>query len=97
MPSEKDKFMWLKSIKTILNNVEIERVKLNCFQILGQGVQISVSEINCPEPDCPPVKTAILLFKEGQPTQSIFVHKPARDIKMTDLQMALNPLLKKKA
>ena len=81
--------MWLRTLKTFLNTVEIERIKLSCFQILGPNVQVSISEINCPEPDCPPIKTAILLFREGQPTQSIIVHKPAREVQISDLQDAL--------
>lgn len=83
--------MLLRTIKTFLNSVEIERIKLCCFQVLGPGVQVSISEINCPEPDCPPIKTAILLFRDGQPTQSIIVHKPAKDVQIADLQEALSP------
>ena len=81
--------MWLKTIKGFVNQVHLDKVQLTAYQVLGIGVQVSVNEINCPEPDCPPIKTVILMFREGQPTQSITIHKPTRDVQVNDIQLAL--------
>jgi hypothetical protein len=81
--------MWLKKVKSFLNDVEIERIRLTCFEILGPDVQVSISEVSCPEPDCPPVKTMIIVFRPGAPTESIAVHKPAREVRLSDIRTAI--------
>lgn len=81
--------MWLRTLTTFMNSVEIERIKLACFQILGPGVQVSISEINCPEPDCPPIKTVVMIFGEGEPARSVMLHKPIRQVTISDLNAVL--------
>lgn len=81
--------MWLKTIKGFVNQLHLDKLQLAAYEVLGPGVQVSVNEINCPEPDCPPIKTVILVFRAGQPTQSITVHKPTRDVQASDIRMAL--------
>jgi|GEM_PF-7037195 len=81
--------MWLKKIKGFLNDVEVERLRLAAFQVLGPRVQISISEINCPEPDCPPIKTVVMIFEEGKPAQSMTLHKPVRQVTNGELSAAL--------
>ena len=82
--------MWLKTIKGFVNQVHLDKVQLATYQVLGTSVQVSVNEINCPEPDCPPIKTVILVFREGQVTQSITIHKPTRDVQVHDIQIAVD-------
>ena len=81
--------MWLNKVKTLISSVEIERIRVECHQILGSDVQISVSEINCPEPDCPPVKTVIMVFRKDAPTQSFTVHKPCARVTAYDINVAV--------
>ena len=82
--------MWLKTIKGFVNQVHLDRVQLAAYEVLGPSVQVSVNEINCPEPDCPPIKTVILIFREGHPTQSITIHKPSCDVEVNDIRLALD-------
>ena len=80
--------MWLKTVKSFLADVEIERIRLAAFQVLGRGVQVSVSEINCTEADCPPVKTIIMVFQEGCPTEILTIHKPVIRVGIDDIREA---------
>lgn len=80
--------MWLKRVKSFLNDVEKERIRLAVFQVIGDKAEVSVSEINCPEPDCPPIKTVILVFKDNEATTSITIHKPASRVMIADIHGA---------
>lgn len=81
--------MWLKKVKGFLNDVEVERLRLTAYQVLGPHIQVSISEINCPEPDCPPIKTVIMIFEEGEPARSVTVHKPVRKVTNGELSAVL--------
>lgn len=80
--------MWLKKVKNFLNEVEKERIRLAVFQVFGGKLEVSVSEINCPEPDCPPIKTVILVFKDNEATTSVTIHKPASRVMIADIHGA---------
>ena len=82
--------MWLNKVKSLLSSVEIERVRRECHQMLGADIQVSISEVNCPEPDCPPVKTVIMVFRKDAATQSITVHKPCGSVTASDIRAAFN-------
>jgi hypothetical protein len=81
--------MWLKKVKGFLNDVEIERLRLAAFQVVAPGTQISISEVNCPEPNCPPIKTVIMIFEPGQPARSITLHKPIGKVTNSEAQSAV--------
>ncbi|MDX2203372.1 MAG: nitrate reductase [Hyphomicrobiaceae bacterium] len=50
---------------------------------------ISVTELACPEPGCPPRETVILVMRPEAPTWKLRVHKPMPDVNETDVIAAL--------
>ena len=77
--------MWIKKAAAFFNDVKKERLRLWCFELLGSGVSVSISEVNCLEPDCPPVKTVILVMGDDRPTRSYIIHKTIKEIGHEDI------------
>lgn len=80
--------MWIKKAASFIGDVQKERVRLWCLECLELGVTVSISEVACTEPGCPPVKTTILVFRDGQPTTSCIIHKPIKAINRSDVVAA---------
>jgi hypothetical protein len=77
--------MWIKKAAAFFNDVKKERLRLWCFELLGSSISLSISEVNCPEPDCPPVKTVILVMGNGRPMRSYIIHKTINEIGHEDI------------
>ncbi len=56
---------------------------------LPDDTAVTVSEINCRDPKCPGVETAILVMVEGAPTRMIRVRLPLPEVQLSDLEAAL--------
>ncbi len=84
--------MWIKKAASFFNDVKRERLRLLCHELLGPGVSVSISEVNCLEPDCPPVKTVILVMEKDRPTRSYLIHSRVGDIERNDVIAALSAL-----
>lgn len=82
--------MWIKKAVSFLNDVRTERLRLWCLELLDPGIFVSISEVNCPEPDCPPVKTVILVMDQGKPTRSYIIHRRIEEIERADVIHALS-------
>lgn len=50
---------------------------------LNPEVSISVSQLQCTEPGCPPIETAITIL--SQPARQYKIHKALDDIELVDL------------
>ncbi|MEM1255466.1 MAG: hypothetical protein AAGI69_23765 [Cyanobacteria bacterium P01_H01_bin.21] len=50
---------------------------------LDPDIGISVSQLQCKEPDCPPIETVITIL--SQPAQQYKIHKALDDIELDDL------------
>jgi len=55
---------------------------------LPETVPISVSQLQCHEPGCPPIETAIVVMT--QPPQTFKIHAAAGDISQTELLRAIH-------
>ena len=55
---------------------------------VSADVPISISQLACHEPDCPPVETVIAIMT--RPPQQFKLHKPIGDIIQTDIQSLLS-------
>lgn len=54
---------------------------------LAPDIAISISQLQCHEPDCPPLETVIsVMFR---PPQTFKVHRPASELTLEELQEAL--------
>ncbi|NJL47927.1 MAG: hypothetical protein HC929_11130 [Leptolyngbyaceae cyanobacterium SM2_5_2] len=53
------------------------------FLKLDPEVSISVSQLQCKEPGCPPIETVITIF--SQPAQQHKIHKALDDIEQVDV------------
>ena len=67
----------------------IQKVKTWAYEILEieSDTGISVSQLQCKEPDCPPVETVITVL--SHPAQQYKIHKALVDITKEDLTTLL--------
>jgi len=52
---------------------------------LGQDAVVSVTELTCAEPGCPPVETVLAVFDPSGPTRLGRIHKATRDLTEADV------------
>ena len=50
---------------------------------LDQTIDISVGQLQCKEPDCPPIEPVITIL--SQPAQQYKIHKALEDVELVDL------------
>ncbi len=55
---------------------------------LDEAVLISVNELACPEPGCPPRETVILAMPEGTTPIRARIHKAMAEVTADDVRMA---------
>ncbi|MEO0948331.1 MAG: hypothetical protein AAFY11_09345, partial [Cyanobacteria bacterium J06641_5] len=53
---------------------------------IDAAVPISISQLRCSEPGCPPVETAIAVLSE--PKQTLKIHKALAEVTATDIASA---------
>ena len=46
---------------------------------------ISIAELSCHEPNCPPIETVITIRQVGGNTKNLKIHKPIDEIQLEDL------------
>ena len=68
---------------------ETERVKALTRALLGDGTDVTVSEIVCLDPACPGTETVMLIMAAGQKTRAAKVQKPAAEVTEPDVRGAL--------
>lgn len=54
---------------------------------LADDVSISVTELNCSDPDCPDIETVIAVLGDGRPRLAR-IHKPLPEVALEDLAEA---------
>ncbi|WP_414620369.1 hypothetical protein [Calothrix sp. CCY 0018] len=66
---------------------EIEQVKQWIYQALqiDDEISISLSQLQCTEPGCPPIETVINVMTN--PVQQYKIHKSITEIEYTDISM----------
>lgn len=52
---------------------------------IGGETAISINELACSEPDCPPQETVVLILKSGAPAMRLSIHKAIVDICEQDI------------
>ena len=53
------------------------------------GMELTISEIECPDPACPGLETFILVMREGEATQAVKIRKPIIEIAENDVVEAV--------
>lgn len=56
---------------------------------LSNETAVTVSEINCRDPACPGVETAILVMIPHQPTRMIRIASPMTEVQPADIKTAI--------
>jgi len=69
-----------KSATQNLKNLIIEKFKLN------EDATVSIAELSCHEPNCPPKETIITIHKAKGITSNLRIHKPLNQIKREDVE-----------
>jgi hypothetical protein len=69
--------------------VKVQQLKTWIYELLklDQEITVSISQLQCKEPGCPPIETAITVL--SKPTQQFKVHKAIDEIAQADLMQAL--------
>ena len=67
------------------NPATLQQLKTWVYYLLklDPEVSISVSQLQCTEPGCPPIETVITIL--SQPAQQYKIHKALDDIELVDL------------
>ena len=73
-----------------ISPAQIQQLKTWVYQTLSldQSVPISISQLTCTEPGCPPLETVIAVMT--QPPKTYKIHQPAIDITEADVLQALD-------
>ncbi|MDF5721417.1 MAG: hypothetical protein PUP91_13250 [Rhizonema sp. PD37] len=68
-----------------VNTEQTKQVKEWIYQALkiDESIPISLSQLQCTEPGCPPIETVIAVMRN--PIQQYKVHKPIAEIEFTDI------------
>lgn len=68
------------------NPEQIQKIKRWTAQALelDPAIPISINQLQCHEPGCPPIETVIVLM--SSPPQQYKIHKPISDITETDIK-----------
>ena len=79
-----------KSSTTKANPVQIRQLKAWVHEVLeiSADVPVSISQLACHEPNCPPVETVIAIMT--RPPQQFKLHKPIGEIVQSDIQALLS-------
>ncbi len=69
---------------------KVKQVKTWITEILNldEQVAISLNQLTCREPGCPPIETAIVLVE--QPPKQYKIHKSIAEIERADLEQLIN-------
>lgn len=86
MNSFANPFMRLASTPVFAHAAEIKRWARQALE-LDQKVIISVNEIACPQPGCPPQETVILVLRAGSAVK-LSIHKALADVIEADVEDA---------
>lgn len=57
-----------------------------------EGLALTISEVECPDPACPGMETFILVMRAGEATQAVKVKKPLAEVSEADVREALKYL-----
>ncbi|MCU0571257.1 MAG: hypothetical protein MUF49_32410 [Oculatellaceae cyanobacterium Prado106] len=71
--------------RTKTDPAKVEQVKTWIYELLqlDPDMVVSISQLQCQEPGCPPIETAITVL--SQPPQLFKIHKAIADIESIDL------------
>jgi hypothetical protein len=70
------------------NSSNIKQWTRDIFSLSEEAV-IMVSELQCHEPDCPPIETVIAIMQTGVPQRTFKIHKPIDQIGQSELEELL--------
>ncbi|MCH1507552.1 MAG: hypothetical protein L7V86_28520 [Verrucomicrobiales bacterium] len=67
----------------------IRQVKEWAYEYLpiSKEATVSVMELECHEPDCPPLETVVVVMEQGKETRQWKFHKPIPEITQKDLEL----------
>ncbi|MEM6256112.1 MAG: hypothetical protein AAF821_24630 [Cyanobacteria bacterium P01_D01_bin.156] len=77
------------SPSTKISLEQLKQLKGWVYQTLSldEGVPLSISQLTCTEPGCPPLETVIAIMT--QPPQTYKIHQPASEITADDIVQTL--------
>ncbi|BAZ18223.1 hypothetical protein NIES4071_101080 (plasmid) [Calothrix sp. NIES-4071] len=75
-----------------VNSLKIKQIKTWIHEALqlDEEISISLSQLKCTEPGCPPVETVIIVM--ASTVQQYKIHKPIEDIQYVDICNLLTPV-----
>ncbi len=81
--------LFVSSPSTKVSPEQLKQLRTWVYQILSldEATPISISQLTCTEPGCPPLETVIAVMT--QPPLTYKIHRPAIDIGEADLVQAV--------
>ena len=78
-----------KQQRPAANPQQLQQIKTWAYEILAVSAEtpISISQLQCHEPCCPPIETVIAVM--GQPPQTFKIHAAADDVSYDAVVQAL--------
>ncbi|MBE9069327.1 hypothetical protein IQ260_22035 [Leptolyngbya cf. ectocarpi LEGE 11479] len=72
-----------------LSPAQLQQIKSWVYQTLAleETIPVSISQLTCTEPGCPPLETVISVMT--QPPKTYKLHQPAAEISQADVVQAL--------
>ncbi|MGB7086683.1 MAG: hypothetical protein WBD47_14090 [Phormidesmis sp.] len=73
-----------------ISSAELHQLKNWVYETLAldKNVPVSISQLKCAEPGCPPIETVISVM--SQPPQTYKIHRPAVEIERADVIKTLS-------
>ncbi|MBT9317866.1 hypothetical protein [Leptothoe spongobia] len=74
-----------------ISPAQLQQLKAWVYQTLSldeSSTPVSISQLTCTEPGCPPLETVIAVMT--QPPKTYKIHQPAVEIEKDDIVQALN-------
>lgn len=56
---------------------------------LGENDLVSIAELTCHEPDCPPVETVVTVHRNDGERETWKIHKPMSEVSQSDISDTL--------
>ncbi|MEL7331027.1 MAG: hypothetical protein AAFN12_02200 [Cyanobacteria bacterium J06560_2] len=74
-----------------ISSAELQQLKAWVYETLklDRDIPVSISQLKCAEPGCPPLETVIAVM--SQPPQTYKVHRPAAEIEKADVIGLVHP------
>lgn len=74
---------------TVIASARLIKQWMRDILVLAEDAVVSVNELTCHLPGCPPKETVVLVMRPGEPVFQVSMHKAMREVVRDDIETAL--------